>query len=121
MKTKEEIPLKQIKINAGCLCFKQAKWLELSAFPIALCLQIQSNDIQWLFLTRSFRQISVRNLVQTRLRENVEAWSRYKNTCSKLSDREGHGHKAVLYKSYFPATKALQYIHSDRDTTVYIG
>ena len=28
-----------------------------------------------------------------------------------LSDREGHGHKAVLYKSHFPATKALQYIH----------
>ena len=38
-----------------------------------------------------------------------------------MSDREGHGHKAVLYKSHFPATKALQYIHSDRDTTVYIG
>ena len=26
-----------------------------------------------------------------------------------MSDREGHGHKAILYKSHFPATKALQY------------
>ena len=24
-----------------------------------------------------------------------------------MSDREGHGHKAVVYKSHFPATKAL--------------
>ena len=24
-----------------------------------------------------------------------------------LSDREGHGHKAVVYKSHFPTTKAL--------------
>ena len=24
-----------------------------------------------------------------------------------MSDREGHGHKAVLYKSHFPATKAF--------------
>ena len=38
----------------------------------------------------------------------------------KVSDREGHGHKAVLYKSHFPATKALQYILV-RDTIVYIG
>ena len=30
---------------------------------------------------------------------------------SLVSDCEGHGHKAVLYKSHFPATKALQYIH----------
>ena len=24
-----------------------------------------------------------------------------------VSDREGHGHKAVLYKSHYPATKAF--------------
>ena len=36
-----------------------------------------------------------------------------------MSDPEGHGHKAVLYKSHFPATKA--FIHSDKDTVVYIG
>ena len=24
-----------------------------------------------------------------------------------MSDREGHGHKAAVYKSHFPATKAL--------------
>ena len=37
---------------------------------------------------------------------------------SFLSDREGHGHKAVLYKSHFPATS----VHScKRDTIVYIG
>ena len=24
-----------------------------------------------------------------------------------MSDREGHGHKAVVYKSHFPTTKAL--------------
>ena len=24
-----------------------------------------------------------------------------------MSDHEGHGHKAVVYKSHFPATKAL--------------
>ena len=30
------------------------------------------------------------------------------NNCgTKVSDREGHGHKAVLYKSCFPATKAF--------------
>ena len=36
-----------------------------------------------------------------------------------MSDREGHGHKAVLYKSHFPATKAL---HKDilvRETPLY--
>ena len=36
-----------------------------------------------------------------------------------MSDREGHGHKAVLYKSHFPATKAL---HKDilvRETLLY--
>ena len=38
-----------------------------------------------------------------------------------MSDREGQGHWAVLYKSHFPATKALQYIYSFRDTSVYIG
>ena len=26
-----------------------------------------------------------------------------------MSDREGHGHKAVLYKSHFAATKALHF------------
>ena len=29
------------------------------------------------------------------------------NNLSILSDREGHGHKAVVYKSHFPATKAF--------------
>ena len=36
-----------------------------------------------------------------------------------MSDREGHDHKAVLYKSQFPATKAL---HKDilvRETPLY--
>ena len=34
-----------------------------------------------------------------------------------MSDREGHGHKAVLYKSHFPPLR-----HSlARDTIVYIG
>ena len=26
-----------------------------------------------------------------------------------MLDREGHGHKAVLYKSHFPATKAFSW------------
>ena len=30
-----------------------------------------------------------------------------KKKSSILSDREGQGHKAVVYKSHFPATKAL--------------
>ena len=34
-----------------------------------------------------------------------------------MSDREGHGHKAVLYKSHFLPLR----IHSDKDTVVYIG
>ena len=38
-----------------------------------------------------------------------------------MSDREGHGHKAVLYKSHFPTTKAFSSIHSVRDIIVYIG
>ena len=38
----------------------------------------------------------------------------------KVSDREGHGHKAVLYKSHFPPLRHS--VHSlARDTIVYIG
>ena len=29
-----------------------------------------------------------------------------------MTDCEGHGHKAVLYKSHFPATKAFTSVHS---------
>ena len=36
-----------------------------------------------------------------------------------MSDREGHGHKAVLYKSHFPTTKALQYKDIQSETPLY--
>ena len=38
-----------------------------------------------------------------------------------MSDREGHGHKAVLYKSHFPPLRHSVQRHSVRDTVVYIG
>ena len=45
--------------------------------------------------------------------QNYVLFSTYSISISlNLSDREGQGHRAVLYKSHFPATKALQYIQS---------
>ena len=38
-----------------------------------------------------------------------------------MSDREGHGHKAVLYKSHFPPLRDRQRDSLARDTIVYIG
>ena len=39
-----------------------------------------------------------------------------------MSDREGHGHKAVLYKSQFPPLRhSFSSNHSDKDTVVYTG
>ena len=35
-----------------------------------------------------------------------------------ISDREGHGHKAVLYKSHFPATKAF-IVFNQSETPLY--
>ena len=36
-----------------------------------------------------------------------------------MSDREGHGHKAVLYKSHFPATKAFTKTFIVRETPLH--
>ena len=35
-----------------------------------------------------------------------------------MSDREGHGHKATVYKSHFPTTKTLL-VNLHKDTVVY--
>ena len=36
-----------------------------------------------------------------------------------MSDREGQGHKAVLYKSHFPATKAFKHLLLERHHCIH--